>query len=133
MTTLYRTIWIPSALAILGMTLLFAAQPGAAPFPEAMKRYTAFDRSIRIDHPGNWKARVRSAHGIETEVEFKPAHNAFMTIDVNLQGSLMVDMLKSVDSQNSRIASMIPGGEALNSRRLSPLAHLHSVQAAHLK
>src|SRR5437879_5784468 len=100
MKPVYRPIWILSAVAIVGMTLLFAAMPAPVPVAGAMRRFTASDRSVRIDHPGNWKARERSSHGIETEVEFKPAHNAFMTINVNLQGSLMVDVLKSVDSQN---------------------------------
>lgn len=133
MNTVTRTIWILSALAILGMTVLFGAMPPPAPIPEAMKRFTTSDRSIRIDHPGNWKSRVRSSHGIETELQFKPAHNVFMTIDVNLQGSLMVDMLKSVDSQNSQIASMIPGGAALNTNRLTPMEHLHEMQASQMK
>ncbi len=133
MTTVCRSIWISSALAIVGMTLLFASQPATVPHPGAMKLFTASDRSVRIEHPGNWKARVRSSHAVETEVEFRPARTAFMTINVNLQGSLMVDMLKATESQNNRIAGIVPGGEALNPRQASPIVFLHSTQAAQLK
>jgi len=133
MQNVYRWIWIPSALAILGMTLLFASQPAAIPVPGVMKHYTASDRSISIDHPSNWKPHLRSLHAVETEIDFRPARNVFMDINVNLQGSLMVDMLKSVDTENARIASMAPGSEAVTPHELSPNAHVHGAQAAHLK
>ena len=45
----------------------------------------------------------------------------------------MVDVLKSVEGENNGIAAMVPGGEAVNPHEVSPLAHLHSTQAAHLK
>ncbi|HLJ54466.1 MAG TPA: hypothetical protein VKT77_05455 [Chthonomonadaceae bacterium] len=133
MQTLHRTIWIISALAIAGMTVLFATQPGSAVAVGETKRFTTADRSIAIDHPANWKPRSRSVQAVETEVEFNPSHDAFLSVDANLQGSLMADMLKSANSENSRIASMVPGGEALNPHQLSPLEHLHAVRAAHMK
>ena len=64
----YRLLWIPSALVIIGMTIVFATQPLALPIPAPMKRYTTGDKSFRIQHPGNWKAHERSSHAIETEV-----------------------------------------------------------------
>ena len=133
MRTVYRLIWIPSALAILGLTAYFGTQPIAIPTPAPMKRYTTGDRSVRIQHPGNWKAHERSSHGIETVLEFVPARNVRMSVTVDLQGSLVVDVLKSADTETSRIAGMIPGGEALNTHQQSPLVHLHAADGTHMK
>jgi hypothetical protein len=115
------------------MTLLFASQPAAIPVPGVMKHYTASDRSISIDHPSNWKPHLHSSHAIETEIDFRPARNVFMDINVNLAGSLMADVLKSMDTQSSAIADMVPGGEKVRPPELSPIVHFHAAQSAHLK
>ena len=135
MSTRTRTICLVSlivVIAFIAMGLLFCAQPSAPPNPAAMTRFTAGDRSLSIDHPSNWEAHLRSEEGVQTEVEFRPGACAFMKIEVNLQRSLIVDVLKSTDSENTGIAGMVPGGEALKPREYTPSAHLHSVQAAHL-
>ncbi len=128
-----RGIWITSALAIVCMTLFFASQPPVIPVPGVMKHYTAGDRSIAIDHPSNWRPRLRSSHAVETELDFLPVRGAFMTITIDLQGSLMLDVLKSVDTENTQIAGMVPGSETAVNHELSPIAHVHAAQAAHLR
>jgi hypothetical protein len=133
MRMVYRAIWVVSAMAIAGMTALFAVQPMALPVPAPMKRYTSGDRSIRILHPGNWKARERSSHGVETEVAFAPTTNARMTIDVDLQGSLVTDILKSSDAQTTAIANMVPGGQAVANHQLAPLEFMHAGQASEMQ
>src|SRR5436190_2236021 len=112
MRIVYRLIYITSALAILGMTVGFSVLPAALPLPSAMKHYVSGDRSIGIKHPGNWKTHERASHAVETELEYKPAQHARFTVNVDLQGSLMADIMKSTSAENSHIAGMIPGGEA---------------------
>lgn len=133
MRVLYRVLWVPSLIALLGMTTLFAAQPETAPAAAAMKRYTNADRTLRIDHPGNWKARAQSSHAVENMIEFEPARFARMSIHEDLQGSLMVDILKSQDTQATSIAGMIPGGEAVVDHRMAPIQVLHNMQATDMK
>lgn len=128
--TLYRLLWIPSLLAIVGMTFVFATQPLALPIPAPMKRYTTGDKSLRIEHPGNWPAHATSSHGLETEVEFKPGQNARMTVSADLTGSLTADLMKSTDAS----LSSLPGMEGpVTDRKKTPLEQLHDLQAAQLE
>ena len=131
--TIYRLLWIPSALAIAGMTVAFATQPMALPVLQPLKPYTTSDRSLRLLRPGNWKAHERSSHGVATVVEFDPIRNARMVVTMDLQGSLAADIMKATDSQTAQLAGMIPGGAALLADRKSPLERLHAAQGALMK
>jgi hypothetical protein len=96
-----------------------------------MKHYVSGDRSIAIKHPGNWKTHERGGHAIETELEYTPAQHAKFTVKIDLQGSLMADIMKSTSAENSQIAGMIPGGSALTAGK-SPLQSMHDLQGADL-
>src|SRR5438067_289984 len=118
----YRVVWILSALAIAGMTAVFASQPYALPIPGPTKTYTSGDKSLRLDHPGNWKVREFSSHGIETELRVEPARSAKFVVTADLQGSLMADIVKSGNNALSSLTGM--GGEA-GAQPKSPLETLH--------
>ena len=133
MRTVYRVIYILSALAILGMSVGFSTLPAAAPIPAPMKHYVSGDRSIGIKHPGNWKTHERSSHAVETELEYIPTQNARFTVTVDLQGSLMADIMKSTSAENSQIAGMIPGGATLTAGQKTPLETMHDAQGAQMK
>lgn len=127
---LYRLIWIPSGIAILGMSAFFASQPAAVPLPGTMKSFVSIDNYIHLKRPGNWRAMQLSSHAIDSSIEFEPARNTHMRISSDLQGSLMSDIAKSADNT----LSSIPGiGSDILAKQKTPLERLHDMQAKDLK
>ena len=107
---LYRLIWIPSALACVGMSVLFAGQPYAFPAPSAMENYSTKDKLITLKHPGNWKAHVHNGmQGMEKSVEFTPAKTVSFVVSSNQMGSILADASKSNDAQIQQLMSSVPG------------------------
>ena len=124
---LYRIVWIPSAIACVGMGVLFAAQPYAFPTPSAMENYSTKDKLITLKHPGNWKAHVRSGmQGMEKSVEFTPAKTVSFVVSSNQMGSIMADVSKSNDAQIQQLMSSVPGAPPANTpAQKSPLEKAH--------
>ena len=124
---LYRLVWIPSALACVGMAYVFARQPKPFPKPTAMTLYTTGDKSVALKRPGNWKASFANDHGVGRGIAFEPADNVRFVVASDLAGSLMADIMKSSDTQAEQIAGMMPGsaGMANLPPQKTPLEKLH--------
>ena len=124
---LYRLVWIPSALACVGMGYVFLRQPKPFPKPTLMTLYTSGDKSVALKRPGNWKAQYANDHGVGRGIAFEPADNVRFVVVSDLAGSLMADVMKSSDTQAEQLAGMMPGGAgAMNlPPQKSPLEKLH--------
>lgn len=133
MRIVYRLIYILSALAIAGMTAGFSLLPPTLATPGPMKQAFSGDRSIGITHPDNWKPQEQTSQAVETKIEFTPALHARFAVTVDLQGSLLTEMLKSNDTENRQIAGMIPGGGELMAGKETPLEREHAAQGAEMK
>ena len=123
--TVYRAIWIPSALAIVGMVIAFAQQPMAIPKPTEMKSFVSSDKTMSLQRPSNWKARSLSLQGLQTEVSFEPVPNFRIEFATDFQGSLIADIGKSGDTA---MLSNIPGMESIVDKQKSPLERAHDMQ-----
>src|SRR5690348_5592111 len=95
---LYRIMWVPSLLILAGMVVAFAMQPATFPTPDALTPYTTSDKSIAIEHPGNWKAHTLSMQGISSEVRFDPAPHVRFRVVADLAGSLLADIDRSTSN-----------------------------------
>lgn len=124
---LYRLVWIPSALACVGMAYVFIRQPKPFPRPTALTLYTSGDKSVALKHPGNWKASYSNDHGVGRGIAFEPADKVRFVVVSDLAGSLMADVMKSSDTQAESIAGMMPGGAGMANLppQKSPLEKLH--------
>ncbi len=92
----YRAIYIPSLLAIAGMTTLFAhpARSRAAFNPKDMKAFTAEDKSFAVSYPSAWKVSVSTLNGTGTRAHFKRDATSEVVVTCDLAGSLMLDLSK---------------------------------------
>jgi hypothetical protein len=125
MRALYRTVWIVSLLAILGMSFWFLTQPPALPVIAPMVAYVSDDKSLSVQHPGNWKPHALSSMAISARVAFDPNSNTHFAIDTSLAGSLMGDIAKAGNDSLSQLQGMagMPAGSA--DKQKSPLETLH--------
>lgn len=126
MRLLYRAIWIPSLLALIGSIVFLAKQPLslAAPGPETT--FTSSDKSITVSHPDNWQPHEMAANGMGTTVEFRPSVDVKIRIATDLQNSLLADMSKSPSGTPA-----LPGMEGLGgaaTAQKSPLDTVHAMQ-----
>ncbi len=121
-----RVVWIVSALVLAGLTATFARQPLAIPVPAPMVPYSAEDKSLTLQHPGNWKPHQWASHGVDSGVRFDPNSNTRIIISVDLQGSLFADIAKA---QNDQLSSLPGIGEVLAKKQKSPLETVHAMQA----
>ena len=128
----YRIVWILSAFAIVGMTVVFAGQPYVLTPPGPMTAYTTGDKTLRFQRPGNWQAHEQSLHGLETEVRFEPARNAHMTLTSDLQGSLLADTVKSGSNATLDAMGSLPGMGGALPKQQSPLETMHALQGAEM-
>src|SRR5262249_35146084 len=122
-----RIIWVPSAVAVFVMVVLFARQPLAIPPPTEMTPFSSEDTVISLKHPGNWKPHSNSIHGNTTEVWFDPIRNASFAVNADLAGSLMADIAKSGNNMASNIAGDVPGGQQIVEKQKSPLETMHEM------
>jgi hypothetical protein len=122
MRTLYRTVWIASLLAILGMSVWFATQPLALPVLAPMISYVSEDKSLSFPCPGNWKPHESSSRAVATRVAFDPNVNTHFAVDTSLAGSLMGDIAKSNNAALSALPGMPP---EVTDKLKSPLETLH--------
>ncbi|HLV81508.1 MAG TPA: hypothetical protein VKT32_14575 [Chthonomonadaceae bacterium] len=128
---LYRAIWVPSALALLALTVLFSRQTTALPTPGKLAPYVSGDQVIHIAHPANWKPDASSNHGVETIVSFAPARGVLFSVTTDLQGSLMADISKAtggVDLPSNLPGMDLGGGNGPPPAAQSPLEKLHALQ-----
>ena len=122
MRPLYRTVWIASLLAILGMSCLFLMQPPAMPVVAPMVVYVSDDKSLSLQYPSNWKLHDYSSHAVAGRVAFDPNANTHFGVDTSMAGSLMGDIAKS----NNDMLSSLPGMPAAAAAKMkSPLEMLH--------
>lgn len=136
----YRAIWVPCALTIMGLTAVFARQPYAIPIPGPFTSFTTSDKLIALQHPDNWKPRQTSAHSNLTRVKFTPSRTLYFSVSADLQGSLMADMARSSSTQSASITDManaLPSAAGSETRQeakqKSPLEKLHEMQSAELQ
>jgi hypothetical protein len=131
---LYRALWIPSAIILVGLTVAFAKQPEAftAPAAEA-KTFTTDDKTITVRYPGNWKPRQTSMNAVLTQVEFEPSRNVRCVITTDLAGSLMGDLSKSNSGLSDSLNSL-PGMENRPlPKQKTPLETVHEMQGQMLE
>ena len=134
---LYRLVWIPSLVAILGMLAVFMGVSGKVPPPGPMKRYTTGDKFISIKHPGNWKAHELSANATFTTLRFEPVLGSRMVITSDLAGSLLSDMDRansaslpnmSSSADSSSTSGIAAGMPTMEAKLPSPLEKSHASQ-----
>ena len=89
---LYRAIWLPSLLGIIGMTLAFGTAPAKVPTPGALTTWEAGDKSFSISRPDNWRPQSMGAAGTSMEVWFEPANYVYLGAKSDLAGSLFADI-----------------------------------------
>ena len=92
---LYRVIWVPSLLAIFGMTIAFGRAPATVPQPGTLVQWESGDKSISIMRPENWRAQSMGASGTSMEVWFEPANYCYFGAKSDLAGSLMADIARA--------------------------------------
>lgn len=133
---LYRLIWIPSALVLIGLTAFFLQQPFAIADPSPMTSFVTSDKSLAVSHPGNWKPRQLAAHSTLTRLSFEPSLSVRFVVASDFQGSLMADIAKASESTGENLAGMIPGGEQFLEaapKKKSPLEKLHETQGQEME
>ena len=127
--SLYRIVWIPSALAILGMSVLFSRQSLSAPPIGKLVSVTTSDKALSVLHPDNWKPFTLSAHAVETHIRFEPVRNIKIVFDYGLKGALFADVGRSTDVSLSNLNSMLPDNAKLPlEKQKSPLQKRHEAQ-----
>lgn len=89
---LYRVIWVPSLLAVIGMTIAFGGAPATIPQPGSLVQWESGDKSIQILRPDNWRPQSMGASGTAMEVWFEPANFVYFGAKSDLAGSLFADM-----------------------------------------
>jgi len=125
MRALYRTVWIVSLLAIVGMSCWFLMKPPSLPVIAPMVAYVSEDKSLAFQYPGNWKPQPTSSQAVSARVAFDPNSTTHVEVDTSLAGSLMGDIAKSGDASLSALQGMpgMPAGVA--DKQKSPLELLH--------
>ena len=88
----YRVVWVPSLLAIIGMTIAFGKAPAQVPQPGQLVQWEAGDKSFSISRPDNWRPQSMGAAGTSMEVWFEPANFVYFGAKSDLAGSLMADI-----------------------------------------
>ncbi len=126
---LSRIVWVPSLIAILVMTFLFARHPQAIAEPSQMVSFTTDDKTITVDHPSNWRAHSNSQHDVMTEVWFLPANNSELHVSTDFAGSLMGDIARSSNNMMDNLGSMLGNGQQIEVKKKSPLEQLHESYA----
>ena len=132
-----RAVWIPSLFALAGMTVLFAKSGPRVIAPAAFKSVSVGDKSLALQAPGNWKARVVSSHAVMSSITFKSDKTQYFEVTSDLSGSLVADMSRANSGQAEALQGM-PGfsgsmGVLPNDPKKTPLEKLHDRQGAMLK
>ncbi len=126
---LYRAVWIPSALALVGAIFVFATQPASVAKPAPLQTYSTSDKAITLRCPGNWTPHETSLHAVLTELRFQPNETSQFSASADLQGSLMADIGRGGGGMEG-----LPGmGGTLPVKRKSPLEKLHDQQGQSLE
>lgn len=137
--------WSLTALCLVillggGAYVYSASQPEKLKPVTSYSQFVAGDKAFACDYPGGWKVTSGQPQGIASFAYFKKGA-AEISIDANLQGSLMADMMRSeqIMAENAgadfaggggggAIPGMeqIPGGAGLGaSDRRPPVERLH--------
>lgn len=127
---LCRVIYIPSAIALIALVVMFGRQPLEVPPIGEMTPFTTEDKMLTMQHPANWKPHSNAVAGSATELWFIPMRNAEINVKGDSAGSFMADATKgpSLDLGNT------PGGEALQkASQKRPLISLHEMRGEEFK
>ena len=128
---LYRVIWVPSLLGVIGMTIAFGRAPATVPQPGQLIQWEAGDKSIMIMRPDNWRPQSMGATGTSMEVWFEPANFCYFGAKSDLAGSLMADI-----SRGPSMGGMGETGEngeiIMPEKTMSPTEKLHAGAAEEL-
>jgi hypothetical protein len=132
-----RAVWIPSLLALAGMTVLFAKSGPRVIAPAPLKLVSISDKSLALHAPGNWKPKIVSSHAVMSSITFKPDKTQYFEIESDLTGSLVAEMSRSSGAQAEAFQGM-PGfggstGMLPNDPKKTPLEKLHDRYGAMLK
>lgn len=128
--TLYRILWIPSAVILVLLTALFSRQTTAMPTVAPMQTYTTDDKSFTLSYPGNWKPHPFGANAVLSGVRFTPSDSVKVLVTADLTGSLFADMQKA----NNDTASSLPGfGPEQAAKQKPPLETVHKMQRVEMK
>jgi hypothetical protein len=88
---IYRCVWIPSAIALIAITVAFSRGPVVNAAPGKLIPFTTDDHAISIQHPDNWKPHAESMNAVVTTVHFDPAPDIHFGVKADLVGSLLAD------------------------------------------
>lgn len=119
---IYRLIWVPSAIALLASLTFLAGRPIATAAPGPLTTYTASDKSMRVQYPGNWEVHQLGSSGVDSGVRFAGGAYTAIRFSTDLAGSLMADIDRS---GSSGMLGMLPGGGLGGAAQRSPLEKLH--------
>lgn len=100
MRGLYRMVWVAALLSIIGMSCWFLTAPKAAPVVAPLVSYVSSDKSLSLQHPGDWKPHYTSSQAVSNRIFFDPDSVTHFAIDTSLMGSLIGDMLRPSGSMN---------------------------------
>lgn len=129
MRLVYRAIWIPSLLALIGSLVVLAKPPLSLAAPGPATTFTTSDKSITVSHPDNWEPHEMLASGTATTLEFRPSVDVKIHIATDLQNSLLADLAKSPSGTPA-----LPGMEGMSgaggtaTAQKSPLETVHAMQ-----
>ncbi len=131
-TSLYRLVWIPSGLALIGSVAAFALKPHTVPAPAEMITFVSSDKTLSVGHPANWQSQSIAAGGNMVEVTYHPLKNAEIRFSTDLEGSLMADISRSTsampDTSNMPPELAQQLGGAMEKRK-TPLETMHEAGA----
>ncbi len=126
---LYRVVWVPSLLAVIGMTIAFGKAPATVPQPGSLVQWEAGDKSIMIMRPDNWRPQSMGATGTSMEVWFEPANFCYFGAKSDLAGSLMADISRGPSIGGMGGDESGEGGEGANIPREAPASPTEKLHA----
>jgi len=89
-----RAIWIPSSVALVGLTIYFERAPAPYKAPSKLVSFTTDDKLLTVSHPSEWKPSVETQHGVMTAVRFRPSKDVLFKVESDLSTSLLMDIAK---------------------------------------
>lgn len=102
---------------LLVLFFTVARRPENVPAPTAYRPYVAADKAFACDAPDGWARQGTAAQAIQSGVVFKQG-DAVITIDADLTGSLMGDMMRASSNASGGSGDMSsdPGAQAFLSQ-----------------
>lgn len=134
-SAVYRLIWIPCGLALIGTVAAFGMSAAPPPQIGQLTPFTTDDKVLAIEYPGNWQPRSNAISGQLSSIHFVPSRNVNFEVRADFAGSLMDDINKSTAGAAGGLGGMdtssMPGDlgsqmREAEARRKSPLQAAHA-------